>query len=130
MSTEELAGEFTRYAAEKLGQHLAQVVRCIGLLSEEQVWYRASTHCNSVGNLILHLTGNVRQWMLGGLAGEAIARNRPAEFAERGPLPRAEIMGRLEDTVRRACTVIVGLDEWRSSTLWSIFRGTRGKSYT
>jgi uncharacterized damage-inducible protein DinB len=110
MSSESVAREFTAYARTKLTAHLAQIVRCAGLLSEAELWQRANEHCNSVGNLILHLTGNVRQWIVGGIGGEPFTRDRPAEFAQRGPLPAAEITGALEDVVRRACAVIEGLD--------------------
>ena len=61
---------------------------------------------NSTGNLILHLTGNVRQWIVGGIGGEADFRNRPAEFAERGPIPAADLIKRLEEVVRGAQQVL------------------------
>lgn len=92
MSSTDLAHEFVAYACEKLTQQLGQIVRCAGLLTEEEVWHRANEHTNSVGNLILHLTGNVRQWVVAGLGGAAFRRDRPAEFAQRGPLPIAEIV--------------------------------------
>ena len=110
MSSESVAREFTAYARTKLMMHLAQIVRCAGLLSEAELWQRTNEHCNSVGNLILHLTGNVRQWIVGGIGGEPFTRDRPAEFAQRGPLPAAEITGALEDVVRHACASIAGLD--------------------
>jgi uncharacterized damage-inducible protein DinB len=105
-----LPHEFTCYACDKLTQHLAQIARCASLLDDEQVWHRANEHCNSVGNLILHLTGNVRQWVIAGLAGEPFNRDRPAEFAQRGPLPTAEILSNLESVVGRASEIIRGLD--------------------
>ena len=110
MSTGTLARESVTYARDKLADHLAQIVRCVGLLSPDELWHRANAHANSVGNLVLHLTGNVRQWIVGGLGGATIARDRPAEFAERGPLPAAEILGALERTVRSAREVLAGLD--------------------
>lgn len=110
MSSADLAHEFVAYACEKLTQQLGQIVRCAGLLTEEEVWQRANEHTNSVGNLILHLTGNVRQWVVAGLGGAAFSRDRPAEFAQRGPLPTAEIVAPLEQTVREAIEVLHGLD--------------------
>jgi uncharacterized damage-inducible protein DinB len=110
MSTETLARESLAYARTKLTDHLAQVVRCVGLLGPDELWQRANAHTNSVGNLVLHLTGNVRQWIVGGLGGEQIERDRPAEFAERGPLPAAELLGGLEGTVGRALEVLAGLN--------------------
>jgi uncharacterized damage-inducible protein DinB len=110
MSSEELAAEFLGHARARLAEHLAQIARCGGLLTEKEVWHRSNRHTNSVGNLILHLTGNVRQWIAAGLAGEPVVRDRPAEFAERGPLPTAEILADLERVVRRAIEILGGLD--------------------
>ena len=58
---------------------------------------------------MLHLCGNVRQWIIAGLGGEPDRRERDKEFAERGPLPRRELVGGLQTTVRKACRVIGGL---------------------
>ena len=105
-----LAYESLTYARTKLASHLAQVVRCARLLTPDEIWQRANAHANSVGNLILHLTGNVGQWIVGGLGGDVVPRDRPAEFAARGPSPAAELLGGLERTVGRALEVLAGLD--------------------
>jgi uncharacterized damage-inducible protein DinB len=107
MSAELLATELTRYAAGKIRQNRTQIVRCVGLLSDEQLWSRANERTNSVANLVLHLTGNVRQWILGGLAGEPIVRERPAEFAARGGVPRAQLVRTLEETVHAALDIVM-----------------------
>jgi hypothetical protein len=59
---------------------------------------------NSIGNLILHLCGNVQQWLVAGLGGGADTRNRPAEFAERGPIAKGELLRRLQAVVAEAKT--------------------------
>jgi uncharacterized damage-inducible protein DinB len=110
MSTETLARETLAFARSKLADHLAQIGRCVELLAPDEIWRRSNTHTNSVGNLVLHLTGNVRQWIVGGLGGEKIERDRPAEFAERGPLPAAELLGGLQSTVGRVLEILSSLD--------------------
>lgn len=70
---------------------------CLSKLTEEEIWYRPNTQLVSVGNLVLHLCGNVRQWILSGLAGAADHRDRPAEFSEKGPIPATELMAGLEE---------------------------------
>lgn len=105
-----LARAFTEYACQKLEQNLGQIRRCVGLLDDAQLWRRWNPHCNSVGNLVLHLAGNVHEWINAGLGGDVLNRNRAAEFAERGPLPGATVLARLEAVVQRACTVLRGLD--------------------
>jgi len=111
-----LLREFLRYCVTKLEQNRDQIVRCTHLLSPVQFWYRPNEHTNSIANLILHLTGNVRQWLVSAIGGQPFLRNRPAEFAERGPRPTAEILAGLEQTVREATTTLLGLDPTRLDT--------------
>ena len=59
-----------------------------------------------MGNLVLHLTGNVRQWIISGLGGAPDVRQRDREFNERGPLPRRVLVSRLRKTVEEACRVL------------------------
>ena len=63
-------------------EYLPKIERCLEQLSDEQVWWRANAKSNSIGNLLLHLSGNVRQWIVGGLGGAPDQRNRDAEFAQ------------------------------------------------
>lgn len=88
---------------------LPRIRSCVERLDEEQLWRRHGERGNSIGNLCLHLEGNCRQWIVAGLGGEADVRDRPAEFAS-GPLPRAEILDRLDATARRAAGIVDGLD--------------------
>jgi uncharacterized damage-inducible protein DinB len=110
MANVELAHDLLAHARAKLEEHMAQVARCAGLLSADELWHRDNEHTNSVGNLLLHLTGNVRQWILGGLGGQPVARNRPAEFAERGPLPVAPLVGALHEAIAQAGVILAKLD--------------------
>ena len=68
---------------------------------------------NSIGNLVLHLCGNLRQWVVAGLGGAPDQRNRPAEFAERGPVPKAELVHRLEAVVGETKRVLTAVDARR-----------------
>ena len=70
------------------------------------MWWRSRPSLNSVGNLVLHLCGNLRQWIVAGLGGAADVRDRPAEFAERGPIPRDELLRRLEAVVDESRAVL------------------------
>ena len=106
MTTDELAAAVGREAANELTSALAKIKHCLGQLTDEQVWWRSHPSLNSVGNLILHLCGNVRQWIVAGLGGAADGRDRPAEFAERGPIPRDELLRNLEAVVDDARAVL------------------------
>ncbi|MBN8731098.1 MAG: DUF1572 family protein [Acidobacteria bacterium] len=97
---------FREYAASKLEQNLARIVDCLGRLNDEQIWQRAGDASNAPGNLALHLSGNVRQWILRGVDGQADVRDRDAEFAARGGVGRNELLEELRTTVAEAAAVI------------------------
>src|SRR5215467_3382083 len=90
--------------------HLPRVMRCLQLLSDEDVWWRPNLNSNSLGNLVLHLVGNVSQWVISGLGGAEDTRERDKEFSATGPLPSRELIGGLETCVRKAASVITGLN--------------------
>jgi hypothetical protein len=110
MTAEELAGVVGAAAAHELQSALERIKHCLGQLNDEQVWRRSQPGLNSIGNLILHLCGNVRQWIVAGIGGGADARDRPAEFAERGPIPKDELLHRLEAVVAEAQRVLTAVD--------------------
>jgi hypothetical protein len=103
---EELAAAVVTEAANELRSAEEKIKHCLTQLSDEQVWWRSHPSLNSIGNLILHLCGNVGQWLVAGLGDHEDTRNRPAEFAERGPIPKAELLGRLDAVVRAANEVL------------------------
>lgn len=92
-------------------QSLPRIVKCLQQLSEEEIWWRPNSDSNSAGNLVLHLCGNVRQWIISGLGGEEDRRQRDREFAERGPIPRNVLVAQLRRTVREACRVLARLPD-------------------
>ncbi len=73
--------------------------RCLNELSEADIWWRPNENSNSVGNLVLHLSGNARQWILAGLGGALDQRRRQTEFDERGPIPRADLIQKVRDVM-------------------------------
>ncbi|MDX1905939.1 MAG: DUF1572 family protein [Bacteroidia bacterium] len=80
-----------------IGESIPRVRTCLHLLPEQDIWYRPHAGCNTVGNLVLHLCGNARQWIVSGLGGRADTRRRQAEFDEQGPIPRSELLALLDD---------------------------------
>jgi uncharacterized damage-inducible protein DinB len=97
---------FIDYSVEKLAQLAARIRTCLDQLSYDQVWARAGDNQNAVGNLVLHLCGNVRQWIGYGVGGQPDVRVRDEEFAARGKVQPAELAERLETTVRDAIAII------------------------
>lgn len=80
-------------------EYLPKIERCLEKLTDEQVWWRPGPESNSIGNLLLHISGNARQWIVCGLGGATDERQRQAEFDERRVIPRDELLGRLRTTV-------------------------------
>lgn len=76
-----------------------KIERCLERLSDEQIWWRPNDQSNSIGNLVLHLCGNARQWIVCGIGGAADARNRDAEFAQREMIPRSDLTALLTQTL-------------------------------
>jgi hypothetical protein len=106
MTADDLAAAVGAEAAKELSSALARIKHCLGQLSDEQIWWRSQPALNSIGNLVLHLCGNLRQWIVAGLSGVADVRDRPAEFAERAPIARDELLRRLETVVAEARSVL------------------------
>jgi len=91
--------------------YLPRLRRAVGTLGADGVWWRPHEGTTSAGNLLLHLEGNVRQWILSGLAGEPDAREREGEFEAREGGDAVALLAALERTLARACEVVAGLDE-------------------
>ena len=96
--------------------YLPKIERCLERLTDDQVWWRANADSNSVGNLLLHLAGNARQWIVSGVGGAGDARERQAEFdagkaGDDATRPTAsELLARLRSTLAEVDAVLAGLD--------------------
>ena len=80
-------------------EYLPKIERCLERLTDEQVWWRTNPECNSIGNLLLHLSGNARQWIVSGLGSAEDKRLRQAEFDERRVIPREELLRVIRQTL-------------------------------
>ena len=107
--------EFLDFSTKKLGQLAGRIETCLGKLTEEQIWARGSEQENAVGNLVLHLCGNVRQWIIGGVGGEPDRRNRDQEFAARASVPSPELEERLSSVIEEATAVLGSVTKERLS---------------
>lgn len=111
----QIAAIFLECSADELEHSLRNIETCLGKLSEEQVWHKAAAHENSIGNLMLHLAGNVRQWIGHGVGGEPDIRTRPAEFAPDEQPSKAQLHGSLRDRVNHAIAIIHAVSPERLS---------------
>jgi len=104
---------FIEFSVKKLRQLTDRIEACLGKLSAGQIWTRGSDEENAIGNLVLHLCGNVRQWIVAGVGGAADVRERDAEFAARGGSSPAELAARLRAVVEEAVAVIAAVPAGR-----------------
>jgi hypothetical protein len=103
----DLAALFLKFSRVKLvGQYWVRLRTAVETLSEEQVWWRPNEASNSIGNLVLHLNGNVRQWLVDSFNGAEDGRDRPAEFAAAGGKPAVELLATLGATIDEADKVL------------------------
>jgi uncharacterized damage-inducible protein DinB len=106
--------EFLGFSVRKLRQCAERIEDCLGRLTQEQIWWRGADTGNAVGNLVLHLCGNVTQWIVSGIGGAPDLRQRDAEFAAReGEATREELISRLRARLEPACRVIEELTDER-----------------
>ena len=103
---------FLEYSRSTLAhEYWPRMRQCVESLTAEQIWWRPNAESNSIGNLMLHLNGNVRQWLIDSFNGSESARNRPAEFASQGGVEASALIQTLDATVQEAADVLARLTE-------------------
>jgi uncharacterized damage-inducible protein DinB len=91
-----LRDAFVNESKERLREHAERIRACLKLLTDEQVWQRPNAASNAIGNLLLHLTGNIGAWIVQGIGGQPYARDRQAEFDARGVQPKVALLAELD----------------------------------
>jgi len=109
--------------SERLGAALAseyhkraeELHRWVDPLSDEQFWRNPFSHGNSVGHLVLHLTGNLSYYVGAQIAGAGYIRNRELEFSEPRKLPKAEVLHKFDETI----ALVIATIEKQSEADWT-----------
>ena len=102
--------EFIGRTIGHLDQNTNKIKSCMMELDEQGIWFSPNGHLNSAGNLILHLCGNIRQYIISSLGGLPDTRERETEFSTKGGLTREELVGKLHNTLEEARSVISKAD--------------------
>jgi uncharacterized damage-inducible protein DinB len=102
---------FLRESGLLLGRYLERIQLAVGKLDEEQLWWRPAEGTNSVGNLLLHLRGNLTQWVVSGIGGAPDGRRRSLEFSATGGGTAQELLAGLTEAVDRCRELAAGLDD-------------------
>jgi hypothetical protein len=101
--------DFLDVSCRRLGQTTEYLTACMKRLSEEQIWQRHGAHENAVGNLVLHLCGNARQWIMHGVGGAPDVRVRDREFSADGGMSGADLIALFESTMNEAKNIIAAV---------------------
>src|ERR1700756_1087217 len=112
---------FLQFSRQKLlEQYWPRLRKAVETLSDEQIWWRPNDASNSIGNLILHLNGNVWQWLVASFNRLEDRRDRPAEFNATGDLTAADLLARLGQTLEEAAKVLARLTPDELLATWHI----------
>lgn len=103
---------FIEFSRRKLmEQYWPRLRHCVEGLNDEQVWWRPNEASNSIGNLILHLNGNVGQWLVAAFRRIEDTRDRPTEFLSRRRIPASALLEKLGTTLNEASEILAALTE-------------------
>lgn len=103
---DQIAREYLDFSVQKLDLMTKYLDSCLDKLTDQQVWQRGADHENAVGHLVLHLCGNMRQWILHGVGGEPDVRTRELEFDPEKILSGSQLRERFHSSVDEARAVI------------------------
>jgi hypothetical protein len=110
-TSETIGQAYVAQARRRLAKSYERIFHCVNQLNEALLWWRPRDNMNSIANVMLHLSGNLRQWIVGPLTGVADDRDRPREFAERGPISKDELLQRLQAAVGEADATLAGVHD-------------------
>jgi Protein of unknown function (DUF1572) len=130
MDETSLGHQFVTETRQHLLASVSLIRHCLDQLDDSQVWWRPREDMNSVGNLLLHLAGNLKQRFGSTIGGEPDVRDRFGEFTERKPIPKSDLLRRFEDAARRADEMLAGLTPRRlvETCRYKLLAGTTEKS--
>ena len=88
---------------------LPKLLHCLNAMTDDQIWWRPNEQSNSVGNLVLHLRGNLKQWIVAGIGGERFRRDRDSEFTTRERVPKAELVSGIQSAIDEVEAVLANV---------------------
>lgn len=106
-----MLAEIKKNAILRINENTPRVVQCINELSEEQLWQKPNENSNSMGNLVLHMCGNITQYVISSIGGKKDERVRDEEFDTTGGYNHIELIKKLENTMQESCKIIEAMTE-------------------
>jgi uncharacterized damage-inducible protein DinB len=114
-----IAREFIDQSIFRIEKNTPKIIKCLDQLTEEQIWTRPNEASNSIGNIILHLCGNIRQYAISALGERPDIRERDKEFATKGGYTKQQLLKKLNDVLFEAIAIMRSADEPQLIKLYS-----------
>lgn len=108
-SMDEIGKAATAEAVTCLRYGVEKIEHCLRQLDDDQIWWRPNEEMNSIGNLLLHLAGNLGQWIVAGIGDREDTRDRPSEFSERRKISKDDVLKGLFDAVDKSCATLAAV---------------------
>ena len=108
---DQLIIEFIEQSWHRIDENTPKVIKCMNELEEDDIWKRPNHSSNSVGNIILHLCGNITQYIISSLGGAEDKRERDKEFSTNGGYSKSELVEKLSSTIDKAKAIIKTMDK-------------------
>jgi uncharacterized damage-inducible protein DinB len=109
--------DFKEQSIYRIKESHQRIIACIDLLDESQIWLKPNSELNSMGNLVLHLCGNITQYIISTLGGAPDHRNRDAEFAATGGKTKGELKALFDKVILQSVECIINSNETDLTTL-------------
>ena len=106
MNATSLQQELIEQSLFRLNENTPKIEKCLNELTEDDIWKRPNNSSNSVGNIILHLCGNINQYIISSIGGKEDIRKRAEEFSTKGGYSKTELFNKLTITVNEAADII------------------------
>ncbi len=112
--------EFIEQSIYRIEESTKRVIKCLQEIDEEEIWIPPNDNSNSIGNLILHLCGNIRQYIISGLGEAEDIRVRAQEFTTKTGFTKAELLNQLSTTTSGAIRIIKESDDYKLTRIYSV----------
>jgi len=108
---DKVASEFIDQSISRIEKNTPKITKCLDQLTEEQIWMRPNEASNSIGNIILHLCGNIRQYAISALGDQTDVRERDKEFSAREGYTKLQLLTKLTETLSEAIAIMRSVDD-------------------
>lgn len=112
--------EFIEQSLIRLNENTVRIQKCLNYISDKEIWQRPNANSNAIGNLIIHLCGNITQYIISSLGKKEDLRNRDFEFEVQGGFSKSELLQKLNEVVDKATRVISNLDQEKLLNVHSV----------